>query len=107
MNELSLTEKDNGQKFIIPPETKIIIMLPENAATGYQWTPEILPEDIIVLEKKTFIEAAESGIGATGTIKFNFRTIDEGNGRISLKYWQEWEGEKSIAKRFEIHVNIQ
>jgi len=45
--------------------------------------------------------------GGAGRPSKRFRAIGAGSGKLSLKYWRQWEGDASIVKRFVVTVQAR
>jgi inhibitor of cysteine peptidase len=107
----TLTISDTGKSIEAHVGDEIEIELPENATTGYRWRVEHA-ERLSQVEIPQRTDAAQPPpnanpwMGAGGIREFRFRAVEPGIGRLELKYWQEWEGDKSVVQRFAVDVKI-
>jgi inhibitor of cysteine peptidase len=84
--------------------TAITVRLPENPGTGYRWTVETAAGLEVAGDR--FVEAG-AGIGSAGTRELRFRVARVGSFDIRMKYWREWEGERSVDRRFSVKVVVK
>ena len=59
------------------------------------------------LISETFEETTEGGIGASGLKIFSFQAASTGEQHLAFKYYQRWEGDKSIIEKFDIDVDVK
>jgi inhibitor of cysteine peptidase len=110
MAVLKLTSADSGKTIEAKNGDDIVVELPENATTGYRWRLENADRLTELETPPRETVPQEPGpnalFGRGGVREFRFRTHGPGRGRLGLKYWQEWEGEKSVLQRFTVDINI-
>ena len=101
-----LTFENSGDTIEISLATEVTINLEENRTTGYQWTIENSGEKVISIVDEEHITPENSKIGQGGIYVLRFRADQAGEDRLILKYWQSWEGESSVEKRFIINLIV-
>ena len=106
MNQVQLTIKDNGAAIEIAIGTIIIVSLDGNPSTGFAWAIDHNDEAILKNIQTKFNTTSAASIGSNGKFTFRFQCQKKGNGKISLKYWRHWEGNASVANRFEVRVKV-
>jgi inhibitor of cysteine peptidase len=99
-----LTEQDNGGHVAARTGDELVLRLPENISTGYRWAVDDASPKILELENARSEPAPAAAVGAGGDALFRFRVVGGGSGKLSLKYWRQWEGDASIVKRFAVTV---
>ena len=104
---LNLTEQDNGGQISARAGEEVILRLPENLTTGFRWEVEAANPRILELASATHESSRSAALGASGQALFRFRVIGAGSGKLSLKYWRQWEGDASIVKRFVVTVQAR
>ncbi len=106
---VNLTEQDNGKEITVKTGTKIVISLPSNPTTGFDWYIEELPENLEPVGAKTYVnsETDKNVVGAGGITKFTFKAVKNGEGTLVLIYKRNWEGVTSENKKFEIKINVR
>jgi inhibitor of cysteine peptidase len=103
---LSLVETDNDRTVEVRLGDGVRITLPENASTGFRWTIDRYDEDIIeALGSEPRYTAGDVGSG--GEIAFTVKAKKAGRGKIALKHWRHWEGDRSVIGRFRVRLNVQ
>jgi len=105
---ITLTAEDDGTSVEALPGDEIVVLLPENATTGYRWHVD-RPQGCIVVESDGYqtvspTEGGEAVFGRGGTREFRFRVTGPGTSVLALKLWREWEGERSVTQRFTVTV---
>jgi inhibitor of cysteine peptidase len=107
---LTLTSADNGKAIEVHPEDRIVIELPENATAGYRWNVDraerLAEEDTPQEPPSPHVVESEPQFGRGGIRRLQFRAMEPGAGHLKLKYWQAWEGERSVLQRFAIDVKV-
>jgi inhibitor of cysteine peptidase len=105
MNELALSQSDNGRSFRVPPGTRIAIRLDENPTTGFRWTLQSIVSPILDLEYDDYTTTT-TGIGGGGTRIFHFVSDAPGTQTILLNLMRPWEGEAKAVSVFSATVTV-
>jgi inhibitor of cysteine peptidase len=109
MAAMSLTKANNGQSIEVRQGDEIILRLPENPTAGYGWHIERADGlDQEMSEHTTGSDQTDPNprLGKGSVREFRFRAKEPGAGRLDLKHWREWEGERSVTDRFGVDVGI-
>jgi inhibitor of cysteine peptidase len=106
MSGVTLTEADNGKSIAVPLGEKVILRLNETPSTGFRWAVDTGDNEIIELHGSDYIQAPGSAVGGGGQHVFVFEAKRSGSVRLLLKLRREWEGDKSIAARFEVTIHV-
>jgi predicted secreted protein len=89
---------------------QLLVRLPENRTTGYQWQPVELPA-ALELADDTFDldQPTEVVVGGGGTRQLTFVIAEAGAHQLRLRYWQPWEREASTTQEvsFSVHVRAR
>ncbi len=99
-------ETDHDRTVDIRQHEKVMIMLPENATTGYRWTSDHYDRDLFNEQPSEAHYPAATGIGSGGEVTFLFEAKSTGTGEIELKQWRSWEGDSSVISRFKIRIHV-
>ena len=92
----------------------VTITLDENVTTGYSWHYSIENNDLIKLDSENS-QGSETNsqnsskpdiVGAGSKHTWNFIGVKTGATKISFKYYQSWETEKSAIKTVEYTIKI-
>ncbi|ARV58076.1 hypothetical protein BZZ01_04995 [Nostocales cyanobacterium HT-58-2] len=106
MAELHLSYVDNHQTVQANVGDTIVIQLPENASTGYQWDVLSFSQDLVTYEYQTNIESPPGNIGAGGSESiFRFRADAPGQSQVFLKLWRGHESDESVFK-YSVTLNV-
>lgn len=107
MDTIVLTEADSGRTVDVMTGMTLELRLPANRTTGYRWAVEEAGAPVLAVIEDTYVVAEDPQMGTGGTRILRYRVQESGTGRLRLKYWQEWEGDSSIAERFEASVRAE
>jgi inhibitor of cysteine peptidase len=102
---VTLTAADNGKSIAVHEGDLVVVRLPETPTTGFRWHI-IQADDIIEPEGDSFELAPDPTFGSGGVHEFRFRARARTPGRLELKHWQAWEGDKSVIDRFRLDVAL-
>src|SRR5207253_11430173 len=80
-------EKESGGKVKLPQGGQLVVTLPSNASTGYEWTlVKHDPKRLKPVGKPEFIAPKSHMIGAGGQQVFRFQARAPGSTSIELQY---------------------
>lgn len=99
-----LTEADNGKTVSVAAGSSLAVELPENASTGYRWSPDPPPLGAVALvgtEHET-----STATGGSGKVRFEFKAKDVAAAKLRFKYWRPFEGDSSVQKEFGVTVQV-
>lgn len=103
---LTLLAEDSGKTLEVTAGDRVQLQLAENPSTGFQWALD-LEDRRLALEDSDFAPDAGGRMGSWGLRTFRFRFLEPGEARLRLKYWRQWEGERSVVNRFAITFQIR
>lgn len=84
-------ETASGQQMILREGERLMIALPGNPTTGYEWEVENEPTEIVRRIDGPGYRSSSTLIGAGGTFYFRYETINSGQGELTLVYRRPWE----------------
>lgn len=94
-DEGTTIDLDGG--WVMYAESNLLVVLDENATTGYSWTSAIEGSTLALYAEKS-ISAEEAyptedanRVGAEGSHLFSFKGMAAGDGTIALSYERSWE----------------
>ncbi len=98
------TQEQNGAAVSLWKGERIMILLPGNPTTGYQWDATKEPG---ILERLREPEYRPEGKvpGAGGIFLFRYRARESGEGTLTLVYRRPWEG--TPAETFSLRVKVR
>ena len=102
---MELTAQDNGRAIELKVGEQLTIALAENPSTGFLWQAESVDPAILRAGESTFTPKAAK-IGSSGLRRFPFDGVAPGSATLRAKLWRSWEGEASVAERFEVAVSV-
>lgn len=88
------------------PNDIIVIQLPENPTTGYQWDIDRFDEQLFGVEASSFSGPQGPAVGAGGTREIRVRPKAAGRGTIHLKNARVWEPPEKAANRVALDVEV-
>jgi inhibitor of cysteine peptidase len=103
MATIEVTAADDGSTIQASPGDEIVVVLAENATTGYRWHLDET-EGVLRLVSDGYRQGAETGdaepvFGRGGLRQFRLEVMGSGTTTLSLKHWREWEGDSSAIDR--------
>jgi inhibitor of cysteine peptidase len=110
MTTIEVTAVDDGKVVTARPGDEIVVVLPENATTGFRWHLDSTG-DVLRLLSDGYRESAapddaEPVFGRGGLREFRFAVDRAGTGTLSLKHWQEFEGDSSVTQRVSFEIDV-
>jgi inhibitor of cysteine peptidase len=95
--------RESGVRAVVAADDRVIIRLPENATTGYEWTADDLP-DWLEIESNEFVPPGSEAPGAAGERRIALRPRGTGTARVGLVLQRSWES--APRERFEVTIDV-
>ena len=107
-SDVVLTEGDNGKDIDLTTGTMLVIKLPSNPSTGYNWSVSGDPAPL-KLQKTSFVKgkSKNGAVGASGTSVFRLNASSAGLANLNLVYRRSWEYNVAPMKTFNVRVDIR
>lgn len=102
-----VTSEDDGTTMAMIPDTQVLVALDSNATSGYEWAVDTLDTAVVEFLGSDYVAPADGAVGQGGTQELEFHALEEGTTTLKLKYWRPWEGDESIADRWEITFEVR
>ena len=103
---LTLGESANGKTLTVSAKTSILLQLPGNPSTGYDW--EVTIGNPSVLDQSTWeFTPSSTALGAGGTYSFWFQPKASGRTDVTLVYRRSWETGVAPLKTYKITIAVQ
>lgn len=99
-----MNNQDLGRTVEVEAQSVVTVRLDENPSTGYRWNVETTEGLEIVGDS---FERAGDAMGTGGVRVLQFRILEKGSHRLSIRKWRDWEGENSIIDRFYITIVVK
>ena len=110
MAAIEVTAVDDGKTVTARPGDEIVVVLSENATTGYRWQLDQVGDAVRLLTdgyRETAVPDDEEPVfGRGGLREFRFAVDRPGTETLSLKHWQEWEGDRSVTRRVSFTIEV-
>jgi inhibitor of cysteine peptidase len=107
MATMTLSPADNGKSVTVRAGDTLTLQLDEIPTTGFRWAVDQSNPDLVALQRTDYFPAPATGVGGGGRRVFVFQAKKAGTGRLALKLWRDWEGERSVTQRFEITLGVK
>jgi inhibitor of cysteine peptidase len=103
-----LTEQDNGKDIDLTIGSTLVVKLPSNPSTGYNWTVVGEPSPL-KLQKTSFRKGTTKGtsVGASGTAILQLSASSAGLATLTLVYRRSWEYNVPPIKTFAVRVDVR
>lgn len=103
----STTLKESPAVNRINPGSIVSVALEENPTTGYTWHSSLSDNNVLACESNEFYGADGSKlVGAPGIRLWKFKSIANGSGTITFKYYRDAEGEEAAADTRLYNVDV-
>ncbi len=107
VSELTLTQADKDKSIRVQQGDMVLIRLPENPTTGYQWVIEDTDEEILNLEDSDFTLPSDVGIGGGGERTLHFIAKSTGTTHLKLELRREWEVDTPASQRYGLMIQVE
>jgi inhibitor of cysteine peptidase len=101
MSEIEVTE--SGTVTTVRPGDEIVLRLPENATTGYQWLVDSVAGPVDVVSSDLTPVSGRPGSGGERVVRL--RAAGRGSAAARLTLSRAWETEP--VERFEVRLDVQ
>lgn len=99
---------NSGGEASLLPGQPLVVRLPSNPSTGYEWTYTVVGDDVLRLDSVSGVSAAPNGmVGAPGDTVWSFRAQGKGIAQLNFVYARPWEKNVTPAKTFKLTVVVQ
>lgn len=99
---------DNGKTVAVPVGQQLMLSLPSNPSTGYQWSLAATLPPQLVTAAETFESSGTPGlVGAGGTQVFTYSVVRAGSGVLTLVYARPWEKGVSPVETYTVTVSAK
>ncbi len=101
MSEIEVTE--NGTVASVKPGDEVVLRLPENATTGYQWIVDSIAGPVDVVSSD--LSSTSDRPGAASERVVRLRAAGPGTAAARLALSRAWETEP--VERFEVRLDVR
>jgi len=105
MTDISLGPDDDGGKVVAHVGDRLVVTIPENATTGYQWEVDVV-EGGLRVETSTTVPAAEMRPGQSGSRRVVVQVVGPGDGALRLRLRRSWEPPERVVQRYGVSVEV-
>ena len=106
MPPLTFSQADHDKSVPIKLGDIVHLTLNETPTTGFRWDIEEGNSAILEILSSEYNQPPGASVGGAGEHNWTFKARQAGNVRLVLKRWRAWEGDKSVAERFNITFRI-
>jgi len=104
LNEIRLTEEDNGGLAELGEDQTLVISLESNPSTGYSWEVAEINQDVLHQVGETEFEQLSPLLGAPEKQILRFKSVGEGQSTLKLVYRRPWEKGVEPIREYSIQV---
>lgn len=107
LTTLALRPADNGHTYSVAAPTKIVLVLPSNGTTGYEWLlARRSDRSVVKLVSHSYVAPTTKRPGAAGTEVWRFEAVGAGTARLQLAYARPGQA-KRAARRFAVTLRVR
>jgi predicted secreted protein len=102
---MDIEVRENAASVVASPGDRVVIHVPENASTGYQWVVEELTAPLQVESSEL---ATSRGLAPGEAVErvVKLRATERGEGRLVLVLNRAWERDTPPEDRFSVSVSV-
>ncbi len=103
-----MLRNDSGGFITLQPDEEFDVVVGANASTGYRWEIDSEASGASLVEmvgEPTFSSKSDLP-GSGGKTTFTFRTLEQGNGLLRLRFWRSFEPNADPLRTFEANIAI-
>ena len=105
-NVTTLGEADNGSTITVTQGAGIMIQLPGNPTTGYDWQANVGSSGIVTPTGSTY-KPSSSALGSGGTYTFTFAASSQGTTVVTLTYQRAWETGVAPLRTYTVTIVVR
>jgi inhibitor of cysteine peptidase len=102
----TLTEADSDRTIDVRAGETVRLQLHENATTGYRWAFDEATTELVDAREDPYVRRSHA-VGSGGDMQWTLTAKAPGTAQVSLKLWRQWEGDRSVQKRFAVTLRIK
>jgi len=107
MADILISQADRGLERRALPGQRVLIQLPENPTTGYQWHIDAFDPQVLAAAGSDFAASSGGRLGGGGLRTFVFTALAPGSSRVRLVYRRPWEPKAQAGEAFEVRIQVQ
>ncbi len=107
MADILIFQADRNQERQALPGQRVLIQLPENPTTGYQWSIEAFDPQVLAATGADFTASSGGLLGAGGQRTFVFTALAPGRTAVRLVYRRSWEPKTQAGEAFEVRIQVR
>lgn len=105
---VAIDKDDNGKTIALSVGQTLLVSLPANPSTGYDWTVTgALPPQLRASADSFDASGTPGVVGAGGTQVLSYDVVRAGSGRLALGYARPWEKGVSPVATFTVTVSAK
>ena len=105
--QVTLTDKDNGTKQVLPLNHLLVVHLEAQAGTGFSWVIAKNDKEQLPLLSSVLLDNPDKVPGGKAVQVFTFRASAAGASNLELHYQRPFDKGKTPAKTFKVTVTIE
>lgn len=95
-------EVDEGTEVSAVVGDRVVLRLPENATTGYQWSAE--PSEHVEVVASSLEPPVGAAPGAAGARVVRLRVVSPGEATVTLRLARQWETAAVQQRQVRLHL---
>jgi len=100
-------ENDNNSSLTLPTNQVLVVALPANPTTGYQWEVKTVDSGVLKQLGDVTYQPDSNLVGSGGTSTLVFLAAGKGKTELNLIYARSWEKNTPPAKTFTLQIEVK
>ena len=105
--QTAVGEDSDGQSLTLPTNQVLVVTLPANPTTGYQWQVKAVDGGVLKQLGDVSYQPDSDRTGSGGMSTLIFLAASAGKTELSLIYVRSWEKDTPPAKTFTLKVEVK
>ena len=106
MATVTLGPEQHGQSVSASVGDTVVVRLPENPTTGYQWQVGSLDEPVVEQVEDTYDAEGNPTVGGGGIRELIFRVKAPASTALELEYRRPWEDAGTGSDRWRVELAV-
>ena len=105
MPDLTIINADKGKTIKLKVGQRLLVRLPANPTTGYEWSAANLDEKILAPDGETEFDVPETEMAGAPTVQtLFFKAKSAGTIKLELQYIRPWEKDKAPVDIYKVNI---
>ncbi len=106
VQNVAFSETDSGREVCVQVGQAIVVRLPENPTTGFEWAVRGMDSATLSLQSTSYSPESAESAGRGGVRTFEIKARAPGRAPLLLELRRPWEPDAEAASSFELDLSV-